>query len=78
MTNIESFIADKLFRKRLSNARKSLHLTQSQVAEKSGLSTSTISSIENIDGVTSPTLRSLIKYASAIGISIDIRFNEED
>ena len=77
MTNLDSFIADKLFRKELINARKSLHLTQAQVVEKSGLSASTVSSIENVDGDTSPTLRSLIKYTSALGISIDIRFNKE-
>ena len=72
---MDSFIADKLFRKELLNARKSLHLTQAQLAEKSGLSQTTISSIENIDGDTSPTLRSLMKYITALGISLDIRFN---
>ena len=77
MDNVESFIADKLFRRELVNARKSMHITQQQLSEKSGLSVSTISTIENIEGDTSPTLRSLIKYTSALGISLDIRFNKE-
>lgn len=46
-TNTEMLIKDKLLRMQLSNIRKQKHLTQQQVSEMTGLSTSCISNIES-------------------------------
>ena len=71
MENTEVFLEDKFLRQALRNARVSRHLTQQQIAEKAGLSAATISSIETGDG--SPTLRSLIRYANALGYGFKLR-----
>ena len=68
--NIEAFLADKFIRDKLAKIRKSKHLTQKQLSEISGLSTTTISNIESGDN--SYTLRSLIRYTEALGYEIDI------
>jgi len=78
MTNTESMIQDKLLRMELTNARKSKNLTQKQLSEISGLSVSCISSIESGDETTSPTLRSLIKYSTALGIQFYIGYEHND
>lgn len=69
---IDILIDTKLFRTELAEMRKSKHLTQSQVAERSGLSKSTISNIESGEekGV---TLASIMKYARAIECSIFVK-----
>ena len=72
MDNTASMIADKLLRMQLADIRKSKHLTQKQVSELSGLSESCISNIETGEQ-SSPTLRSLIRYMSALGIELYIR-----
>ena len=71
MDNIDAMVADKLLRSQLTNIRKSKHLTQKQLSEISGLSESCISNIESGEE-SSPTLRSLIKYATALGAEIYI------
>lgn len=71
LTNTDVLVMDKLIRIQLLNARKSKHITQKQLAELSGLSESCISNIES-GSDSSPTLRSLVRYASALGIEIDI------
>ena len=70
-TNTEMLIKDKLLRMQLTNIRKQKHLTQQQVSEMTGLSTSCISNIESGE-TTSPTVRSLIKYATALGVELYI------
>lgn len=72
MTNTDALIDDKLIRMQLVNMRKAMHLTQKQVAETSGLSESCISNIES-GSDSSPTLRSLMRYATAIGVEFYIR-----
>ena len=67
-------IADKLLRAQLTNIRKSKHLTQKDLSEKSGLSESCISNIESGEQ-SSPTLRSFMKYATALGVEIYININ---
>ena len=72
LTNTDALIADKLLRMQLVNSRKAKHLTQKQLSEISGLSESCISNIESgFDS--SPTLRSLMKYASALGVELYIK-----
>ena len=71
MTNTDAIIADKLLRMQLSEARKAKHLTQKQVAEISGLSEICISNIES-GSDSSPTMRSVMRYATAIGIELYI------
>ena len=84
LSNIDALAADKLLRMRLTDIRKSKHITQKQLSELSGLSESCISNIES-GSDTSPTLRSLIKYATALGVEFDIgymvdveNYNEEN
>lgn len=70
MNNTDVYIQDQFIRMRLANIRKSRGLTQKQLSEMSGLSTATISNIEC--GENSYTLRSLIRYAEALGYEINI------
>lgn len=65
-------VADKLLRMQLADIRKSKHLTQKELSKLSGLSESCISNIESGEQ-SSPTLRSLIRYASALGIELYIK-----
>ena len=71
MDNLDYTIKDKLLRSQLVNIRKSKHLTQKQISEISGLSTACISNIESSD-LTSPTVRSLLRYADALGVDLYI------
>lgn len=73
-TNIDNLITDKLLRMQLTEIRKSKKLTQEELSKRSGLSKSCISNIESGDN-NSPTLRSLIRYANAIGVDIYIGKN---
>ena len=73
-TNIDNLITDKLLRMQLTEIRKSKKLTQEELSKRSGLSKSCISNIESGDN-NSPTLRSLIRYANAIGVDIYIGNN---
>lgn len=73
--NIDDEITDRLLRLQLQSIRKSRHLTQEQLSKTTGLSKSTISHIESSD--TSPTLRSVIKYANALDASINIIYLKE-
>ena len=70
MNNTDVYIQDKFIRTRLTNIRKSKGLTHEQLANKAGLSASTISNIES--GENSYTLRSLIRCAEALGYEINI------
>ena len=74
--NTDASINDAMIRMQLLNARKSRHITQKELSKMSGLSESCISNIENIDGKSSPTLRSLVRYAVALDIDIDINFKD--
>lgn len=68
MNNIDYEVEDRMIRMNLLSARKSSHISQQELAEKSGLSMSTISAIEsNFDR--SPTLESIIRYANGVGYS---------
>ena len=71
MNNTDFLIQDKLIRMQLVDLRKAKHLTQKQMSELSGLSISCISNIESGEN-NSPTLRSLIRYASALDVNIFI------
>jgi transcriptional regulator with XRE-family HTH domain len=74
MNNTEAMIKDKTFRMQLTNARKAKKLTQKEVALESGLSESCVSNIES-GSDSSPTLRSLIRYANAVGIEFYVGFD---
>lgn len=78
MNNIDVFIEDQFIRGRLTAIRKSRGLTQKQLSEMSGISTTTISNIESGDN--SYTLRSLIRIANALGyeINIDKKVEKDD
>ena len=72
MENTDTLIADKLLRMQLSDIRKSKHITQKELSKLSGLSESCISNIESGEQ-SSPTLRSLIRYATALDIELYIK-----
>ena len=76
-SNTDAMILDKLLRMELTNARKSKHITQKELAKLSGLSESSISNIESGES-SSPTLRSLVKYATALGVELSIEFVSRD
>jgi len=78
LTNTDVLVADKLLRLQLSNIRKAKHLTQKELSDICGLSESTISSIESGAGESSPTLRSLTRYALGVGAEIDIRIIDKN
>ena len=73
---IDTLIDTKLLRTELAEMRKSKHLTQAQVAERSGLSKSTVCNIESGEekGV---TLASIMKYTRAIECSIFVKSKGE-
>ena len=56
--------------KRVKEYRKQKGLTQQKLAEKTGLSFNTITKIEQGIG-DSPTLKTLVKLADTLGVSID-------
>lgn len=76
ISNTDALVADKLIRMQLSNIRRSKHMTQKQLSELSGLSESCISNIES-GADSSPTLRSLIRYTSALGVELYIKTEEK-
>jgi transcriptional regulator with XRE-family HTH domain len=51
--------------------RKAAGLSQRTLAERAGLMQATVSHLET--GRTSPTLHTIERYASALGLEIDIR-----
>lgn len=61
---------------RLRNLRNSRRLTLGQLAERSGVSPSTISKIEN--GVLSPTLDKVLRLADGLDISVNHLIGEGD
>ena len=63
-------IQENVIRMQLYNIRKN-KMTQSELSKISGLSIGTISSIENINDK-SPTFRSLMKYATSLGVELYI------
>ena len=75
-TNTEFLIQDKLIRMQLTDLRKAKHLTQKQLSQIYALSTSSISNIESGEN-SSPTLRSLIRYANALEVNIFIGENNK-
>lgn len=70
MRNIDILEQDLFLRQRLAKIRKSKGMTQKELSELSGLSTSTISNIES--GENSYSLRSLIRVVEALGYEINI------
>lgn len=74
MNNIDIILQDKFIRMKLADVRRSKGYTQKEIADKCGLSVSTISNIES--GENSYTTRSLIMYTEALGYEISIKRRE--
>lgn len=72
MDNTDLLVSDKLLRMQLTSIRKSKKMSQKDLSKASGLSESCISNIESGEQ-SSPTLRSLIRYATALGVEIYIK-----
>jgi transcriptional regulator with XRE-family HTH domain len=75
--NVDASIADRMLRMELANIRRSKHVTQKELSKRSGLSESCISNIESGEE-TSPTLRSLVRYATALGVELYINLNSKN
>ena len=75
MNNTDVFLQDKFIRMKLADVRHSKGYTQKEIADKCGLSISTISNIES--GENSYTTRSLIMYAEALGYELSIKRKEK-
>jgi len=56
----------------LIDARKTVGLTQKQLSERTGIAQSDISKLENGDG--NPSLRTLKRLASAMGMNLKLEF----
>lgn len=76
-SNTDAMINDKILRMQLTDARKSKHISQKELSKLSGLSESCISNIESGES-SSPTLRSLVKYTTALGIELSVNFIGKD
>lgn len=62
----------KMINERLRDLRKSKNLTIAQLAEKLGISSTTISIIES--GRKVPTIGSIIKFAEGCGYAMEVNF----
>ena len=59
-------------KKQLVAARLSQGVTQEQIAQKIGTSKSNISRLESLNNTYMPNLGTLMKYAEALGLRLDI------
>lgn len=64
------FIADRQFRTKLKMERVKAHMTQADVAAKSGLSRVTVGNIENPDR--SVEYLSVLKYIDALDLELEL------
>jgi len=69
--HIEEWNEEYEFRKKLVLARKTTGLTQKEVEHISGLDQRVISRMET-ETPTSPSIKTIIKYLSALGYKLDI------
>ena len=68
---------DLMLRMRLKSIRKSKGLSQKELADKSGLSVTTIANIES-DKETTFTMKSMLQYLTALEYEIDINKKVRD
>lgn len=69
---MEEYINESMIKLKLANIRRYNKKTQKDISEITGLSIASISNVESIDSTQSPTLRTINKYANAIGCELDI------
>jgi transcriptional regulator with XRE-family HTH domain len=62
----------------LLKARKRAGMTQEEIAQKMGTKREAISRIESIRGKTSPSMKTLKKYAEALGCKLQIKLVPAD
>lgn len=62
-------------KKQLINARLNNGITQDEIAHKIGTSKSSISRLESLNNTFMPNVGTLIKYAEALGLKLDIGFS---
>jgi DNA-binding XRE family transcriptional regulator len=62
------------FRSKLIGARLKAGLTQEQVAEKMGTSKTAVSRMESATSKTMPSVKTLMKFADAVGMHLKIDF----
>lgn len=68
-----------IFAERLRHARETLRgLTQSQLAEKTGLPSTSISHFENTDGTRKPSFDTLKRLANALEVTTDYLLGRSD
>lgn len=64
-------------RQELVKARKSKNVIQKELEKRTGLTQQVISRIEN-DGLTSSSLKNLVKYVNALGYELTLKPSEEN
>jgi len=70
---------DRIFAKRLREAREKLRgMTQTQLSEKSGLPSTSISHFENVDGTRKPSFDNLRRLAKALEVTTDFLLGRTD
>lgn len=71
--------ARRIFASRLRDSRERLrNLTQAQLAEKTGLPSTSISHFENVDGTRKPSFDNLRRIATALDVSTDYLLGRSD
>jgi DNA-directed RNA polymerase specialized sigma subunit len=63
-------------KKQLVAARLARGITQEQIAQKLGISKSNISRLESLNNTRIPNLGTLMRYAGALGMRLDIGLRE--
>lgn len=70
---------DRIFAKRLREAREKLRgMTQTQLSEKSGLPSTSISHFENVEGTRKPSFDNLRRLAKALEVTTDFLLGRTD
>lgn len=59
---------------RIKEIREKAHMTQQELADKSGVSRTTIAMLESSESEKNTTTQTLSKIASALGITVDALF----
>ena len=73
---VDSYDVDKEIRDSIISLRQENHMTQKQLATKTGLTQSNISNLEK--GITKPTIESLKKIADALGKRLVVDFVDRE
>lgn len=72
LNNIEASTPEAQLKRFIHETRKSLHMSQRELSEKSGINQSNLSKIEN--GIINPSISTIKRLASSLGHNVELRF----